>query len=164
MRHMEEAMNTINDERRSRRKKLTLAGVLLFTAGLMVLGFGVWAQEPAAAVVEVATHATLGSILVGPEGMTLYTFAKDEVDALACTGGCAVNFPPLLLDGELIAPEGLPGELGTITRGPDDEARLDSQVLQVTYNGQPLYYWSRDEVPGDVSGNGIADAWSVVRP
>ena len=156
-------MNTVNSESRGRTRKPVLLGTLILIAGLMILGSGVWAQEPAA-VLELSTHPSLGTILVGPEGMTLYTFARDEIDALACTGGCAVNFPPLVVEGELIAPEGLPGELGTIPRGPDDEARLDVQVLQVTYNGQPLYYWSRDELPGDVSGNGIADAWSVARP
>jgi predicted lipoprotein with Yx(FWY)xxD motif len=34
----------------------------------------------------------------------------------------------------------------------------------VVYNGQPLYYWSRDKVPGDVTGDGIGGIWSVARP
>lgn len=163
MRQLEEAMGTTDTGTHVRGGQRTLLRALMLSVGLM-LGFGAWAQEPAAAVVQQATHPILGSILVGPGGMTLYTFARDEPGEPACTGSCARNFPPLLLDGELIAPAGLPGVLGTITRGPDDEAGLDHAVMQVTYNGQPLYYWSRDVDPGDASGHGIADAWFVVRP
>jgi predicted lipoprotein with Yx(FWY)xxD motif len=108
------------------------------------------------------TDSALGDILVGPNGMTLYTFANDEPGASSCTGGCAINWPPLAFTGELVSPPGLPGELDTIVRPPDEET--GERILQVTYNGQPLYYWSRDEAPGDTTGQGIGDLWLVAKP
>lgn len=116
------------------------------------------AQNP---TVQIASSAS-GDILVGPNGMTLYTFANDQPDSSNCTGGCALNWPPLTVLGELVAPSGLPGELETLTRQPDEET--GEYTTQVTYNGQPLYYWSRDEAPGDVSGQGIGDLWFVAKP
>ncbi len=136
-----------------------LALVLVLGLSAALLGA---AQTPP--LVQVASHPSLGAILTGPDGMTLYTFAKDEPGTLGCTGGCAVNWPPLLVQDELVVPEGLPGQLGTITREPDEESETQVQVEQLTYNGQPLYYWSRDEAPGDATGHGIGDLWFVARP
>jgi len=47
------------------------------------------------------------------------------------------------------------GKLGTITRA-------DSGVLQVTYNGVPLYFYSGDHAAGD--SNGIYTDWNAVKP
>jgi predicted lipoprotein with Yx(FWY)xxD motif len=47
-------------------------------------------------VVRVATHPTLGEILVGPTGMTLYTFRNDADGTSNCNGNCAANWPPLV--------------------------------------------------------------------
>src|SRR5216684_3354750 len=38
-----------------------------------------------------------GHILVNAKGMTLYVFAKDTKGKIACTGGCAKFWPPLLV-------------------------------------------------------------------
>lgn len=158
--------SSIRAERGAAPIRRTLLGLVAALAVLLIAG--AQAQEPLPTV-QIVDHPELGPLLVGPEGFTLYTFGNDRIDELACTGGCAVNFPPLLLDAALvangpIAPEGLTGELGTITRGPDEEAGLETQVVQVTYNGQPLYYWSRDKEPGDATGHGIGERWYVARP
>ncbi|MEZ5608425.1 MAG: hypothetical protein R3E52_15250 [Burkholderiaceae bacterium] len=91
--------------------------------------------------------------LVGPNGMTLYTFDKDMAGSgkSACTGSCATNWPPLTA---AMAPSG--AGYGLIER--DDGAK------QVTYKGKPLYYWSKDSKPGDRGGNGKIDLWHTAMP
>jgi len=36
--------------------------------------------------------------------------------------------------------------------------------MQVTYNGIPLYYYSKDTKPGDTTGEGVGGIWHVVKP
>lgn len=100
----------------------------------------------------------LGEFVVGPNGMTLYMFTNDEGGVSACYDQCAVNWPPLLAgsDVELTAAEGVTGTLGTTER--------DDGTLQITLNGMPLYYWIRDHVPGDATGQNVGERWFVVSP
>jgi predicted lipoprotein with Yx(FWY)xxD motif len=100
----------------------------------------------------------LGQFLVGPNGFTLYTFANDALDTTNCYDQCAVNWPPFLLEEEqpVAAAEGISGDFGSIKR--------EDGGSQVTYNGQPLYYWVNDEKPGDTTGHGVKDVWAVARP
>ena len=113
-------------------------------------------------VVRVAEHPEHGPILVGPTGMTLYLFTNDEADVSNCSGGCATNWPPLVggfdaTAGVLpLAGEGVDGDLGLIERADGG--------MQVSYDGVPLYYWIRDHVPGDATGEGVGDVWYVVSP
>jgi predicted lipoprotein with Yx(FWY)xxD motif len=99
-----------------------------------------------------------GQILVGPDGMTLYTFANDTAGTSACVDGCAVAWPPLMAgaDGDPVAAEGLMGEVGTIERADGS--------MQVTYNGMPLYGWINDVIPGDTTGHNFRDVWFVAVP
>jgi len=107
-------------------------------------------------VVNVATMS-LGRVLVGPNGLTLYTNGRDTATSSACTGDCATAWPPLLVaaGGKGTAGVGVTGKLGTLRR-PDG-------TTQVTYNGRPLYGWQNDAKPGDVTGQGIA-GFTVARP
>ncbi len=100
----------------------------------------------------------LGDFLIGPDGMTLYLFTNDAADVSNCYDQCAANWPPLLVaEGETpTAGEGVPGELGVITR--------EDGGLQVTYDGVPLYYWFNDVVPGDATGQDVGGVWYVVSP
>lgn len=102
--------------------------------------------------------ADLGTVLVGPSGMTLYIFTKDSPDTSNCYDQCATNWPPLLVDSAdaLIPGVNLLGEFGTTTRTDD--------TLQVTYNGMPLYYWKDDKAIGDTTGQAVGDVWYVVQP
>ena len=70
---------------RRRARQVILGGVLL-AATLFGLSYSVfvYAQETPQPVVRVASHPSLGTILTGPDGMTLYTFAKDESGSLGC--------------------------------------------------------------------------------
>jgi predicted lipoprotein with Yx(FWY)xxD motif len=109
------------------------------------------ASSPAAAglTLELADDAELGSYVSGEDGMALYVFLPDEGDTSECNGECATNWPPLT--GDVIAGDGVTGELGTITR--------DDGTEQVTLGGAPLYYFIGDKAAGDVNGQGVQDVW-----
>lgn len=113
----------------------------------------------AAATVEAKEVGTIGTALVaGSNGMTVYVFTKDVKDSgkSACSGGCLATWPALTVAaGE--TPKGgagVTGTLGTITR--------DDGVLQVTYNGLPLYFFKNDKAPGDSAG--VYENWEAVKP
>ncbi|MGD9890800.1 MAG: hypothetical protein AB7R89_16450 [Dehalococcoidia bacterium] len=119
---------------------------------------GVWhLARPELTTVRTFDAGELGVILAGSNGMTLYSFDRDEAGVSNCNGPCAETWPPLLLDeGDPIAPSNLTGTLSMITRA--DGGR------QVAYEGRPLYFYRDDEQPGDTLGDGVGGIWHVVRP
>jgi predicted lipoprotein with Yx(FWY)xxD motif len=107
---------------------------------------------------ELGGNDELGPFLAGPDGMTLYLFTNDTPGVSNCYDECAVRWPPLLVaDGEQpTAAEGIGGTLGVTER--------TDGTYQVTYNDIPLYYWIRDVVPGDATGQNVGEVWFVVAP
>ena len=77
------------------------------------------------------------AVLVGPNGLTLYTHAGDTATSSTCSGGCASAWPPLAVPAgaSATAGTGVSGTLATLTRADG--------TLQVTYNGKPLYFWQK---------------------
>ena len=110
------------------------------------------------ATVSLGGNDELGSFLVGPNGMTLYTFANDEPGVSNCSGDCLTNWPPLLVeeDQEPTVQPGLAGTLGTIQR--------DDGTMQVTLDDMPLYYWVNDTAPGEATGHNVGEVWFVHQP
>ena len=112
------------------------------------------APRPVAAKISIATTKA-GNVLVGPNGMTLYMYTKDEPNKSNCYDKCAENWPPLLTGLKPIVGIGTdPALLGTTPR-------TDGK-LQVTYKGLPLYYWVKDTNAGDITGQGVGKVWWVV--
>jgi predicted lipoprotein with Yx(FWY)xxD motif len=111
----------------------------------------------ATGVVVNSATTSLGAVLVGPTGLTLYIHAGDSATSSTCTGGCATAWPPLTVPagGSATGGTGVTGTFATLTRA-------DGSV-QVTYNGMPLYGWQGDSKPGDVTGNGI-NGFSAAKP
>jgi predicted lipoprotein with Yx(FWY)xxD motif len=109
------------------------------------------------ATVRVAS-SRLGRILVDSAGRTLYLFKADTRTGSACSGACAVAWPPLRTGGAPVVVGGAGAALlGTIPRS--DGAR------QVAYNGHPLYLFVKDHRPGEVNGQGataFGAAWFAV--
>jgi predicted lipoprotein with Yx(FWY)xxD motif len=104
-----------------------------------------------------ARHTSLGTILVGAGGRTLYLFEADKKGHSACTGSCAKAWPPLMTSGKPKASGSVKASLlGEISR-PGGK--------QVTYAGHPLYYFIDDSKAGQTNGEG-SDAfgaeWDVV--
>jgi predicted lipoprotein with Yx(FWY)xxD motif len=114
----------------------------------------------AAALIMTSSHAVFaadapakksGDMLVNPTGMTLYVFDKDAPASgkSVCNGQCATNWPPLMATGDAKPA----GEWSVVTR--------DDGTKQWAYKGRPLYQWSKDQKPGDKSGDGIGGMWHV---
>ena len=107
--------------------------------------------------INISQNAALGSFLVDSMGMTLYVFTKDTPGTSTCYGICATYWPPLLTNGMPVAGAGVTDSmLGTTTR-------TDGSV-QVTYNGWPLYHFSKDKAAGDTMGEGVQSTWYVMNP
>ena len=108
--------------------------------------------SPAATTVSVATSPELGDYLVTPDGKALYIYALDEPgQPSACNDNCAEKWPPYLVSGLPMLPEGVPGELSVIQRADGSS--------QLAWNGSPLYQFIGDYEPGDTAGHGIGSAW-----
>ena len=112
------------------------------------------ASPVAGGALMVSETDEFGQFLTDAAGMTLYIFSNDEMGAgtSVCNDDCAVNWPPFYAEGATL-PEGVPGELSTVTRDDGSE--------QLAYNGMPLYYWVEDQAPGDTTGQGVGDVWWV---
>ncbi|MCW5695933.1 MAG: hypothetical protein KIS96_04250 [Bauldia sp.] len=106
------------------------------------------AQSPDGPAMVMETD--LGPILVGPNGMTLYSFDNDDENVSNCYGGCATNWPPFYVEEGAVAE----GDW-TIVERTDDNAMW-------AYKGMPLYYWINDTAPGDTTGDGVGGVWHVV--
>jgi predicted lipoprotein with Yx(FWY)xxD motif len=80
------------------------------------------------------------------------------MDKSNCYDQCAINWPPLLVaQGETpTAGDGVTGKLDVIDR--------TDGTKQVAYNGMPLYYWFKDVVPGDATGQNVGSVWFVQAP
>jgi predicted lipoprotein with Yx(FWY)xxD motif len=92
-------------------------------------------------------------MLTGSNGMTLYTFDKDADGKSMCNGPCATNWPPLYATDS----DKASGDYGIIVR--------DDGKKQWALKGKPLYYWSKDQKPGDKTGDGfLNNAWHVAKP
>ncbi len=129
---------------------------IVFALMLTLVG-GASAQAQSAAAVATRATPDLGSVLVDAKGMTLYMYTRDDVGISNCYQGCATAWPPLMANSpEPVLADGLSGVLGTT-------ARTDGG-LQVTYNGMPLYFWAKDQKPGDTTGQNVGGVWFVVNP
>jgi predicted lipoprotein with Yx(FWY)xxD motif len=107
-----------------------------------------------AAMAPSAPTAMADGILTGKNGMTLYTFDRDTAGSgkSVCNGPCATNWPPLMAPADAQAS----GDYSIVTR--DDGSK------QYAYKGKPLYFWVKDTKPGDKTGDGVINAWHVVKP
>ena len=101
-----------------------------------------------------APASVADGVLVGPNGMTLYTFDKDAADSgkSVCNGPCATNWPPLMATES----DKTAGAYSVITR--------DDGKKQWAVKGKPLYYWVKDTKPGDKTGDGFNKVWQVAKP
>ena len=109
------------------------------------------------ALLNLGQNATLGSFLVDSAGMTLYIFTKDTPNTSTCYNTCSTLWPPLLTNGAPTGGTGVTASmLGTTTR--------TDGTVQVTYNGWPLYTYSKDMAAGDTNGEGFASLWYVMTP
>ena len=133
--------------------RLTPASSALSTAAVTKIHKLVFALLASASLAAFAAAPTMSKgMLTGSNGMTLYTFDKDAAGKSACNGPCATNWPPLLaMDGDAAS-----GDYSIITR--------DDGKKQWALKGKPLYYWVKDQKPGDTTGDGFNSVWHVAKP
>jgi predicted lipoprotein with Yx(FWY)xxD motif len=101
-----------------------------------------------------------GKILVDGSGRTLYLFEADKGTTSTCYDSCAQVWPVLTTTGNPVAGPGVNASLLSTTKRKDGS-------LEVVYNGHPLYYFSGDKQPGDVTGqdlNSFGAPWYVLSP
>jgi len=98
----------------------------------------------------------LGTVLVNSEGRTLYHFTKDTATTIACTGNCAVTWPPVAV------PAGQKAEAGSGVTGTVSTVMRPDGSQQAAINGQPLYTYSGDTKAGDTNGQGFGGFWFAV--
>ena len=125
---------------------------------LLLAAFGLAAQPstPNATTVALSDHAEdEAGYLTDGEGRALYLYTEDEAGVSNCSGACAENWPPLTTQGTTIGLDGVaPGQLDTLER--------EDGSLQVTYIGQPLYYFAQDQAAGETNGQGVNNVWYLV--
>lgn len=101
--------------------------------------------------------AVLGPYLADAKGRTLYVYNKDTMNVSNCTGACLSIWPPygpgLTAAGTVNLPM-LPANVSTI--------KGNNGLVQFTWKGMPLYYFTSDKNPGDVIGQGVG-GFSVVK-
>jgi predicted lipoprotein with Yx(FWY)xxD motif len=117
----------------------------LFLAAAALVGCAAMAATPA---------QVSDGVLVGPNGMSLYTFDRDTTGSgkSVCNGPCATNWPPLMA-GDM---DKSSGDYSVITR--------DDGKKQWAFKGKPLYFWIKDGKPGDRTGDGFNNVWKLARP
>ena len=117
---------------------------------------GMMMPTAASFTLMVGTNGTLGDYLTDQDGRTLYIFVNDTATSSACNGACATLWVPLI--GSAVAGSGVTASMvGVVTRQDGND--------QVSYNGHPLYYFSKDVNPEDLKGQGFGNGkWWVISP
>jgi predicted lipoprotein with Yx(FWY)xxD motif len=125
---------------------------------------GVWLTVPLPfyTVLVMNQAAANGSYLADAAGRSLYAFKNDTIGtatspaASACVDACAGTWPPFAADKIVMPPLLSATDIAIIIR-PDGSKQL-------TYKGQPLYYYSGDADPSDLKGQGIDGFWFAAAP
>ena len=113
---------------------------------------------------KTAANAALGeTIVVSPNGVTVYALSPETAHHLLCTSStCLAVWPPVTVPSKstkLTAAKGVKGKLGVIKRA--------NGKFQLTLGGSPLYRFAPDNnKKGATNGNGInsfGGHWHVIK-
>lgn len=109
------------------------------------------ATQPA--VLTVGRAGELGPYISDAGGRALYMFTADRAGQSNCYDACAGMWPPFVSPAGTPRPgaaEVEPALIGTVERR--------DKSLQVTYGGHPLYYYHKDQGPGQAKGQDVHDS------
>lgn len=133
--------------------RITSRNPLRFLAGVSVLLLSLAMAQTSG--LEVTSSNGFSNQLVTAEGMSIYVLAQDTDGVSTCVDACTNNWTPLTADAELALDEDVASDLlGT-------HERADGTV-QLTYAGQPLYTYVRDNFPGDANGQMLGNIFFVL--
>jgi predicted lipoprotein with Yx(FWY)xxD motif len=115
-------------------------------------------RVPAERARIVAKKSAFGRVLFDANGQVVYVFENDRANRSNCTSAeCVKAWPPVLTREQPSAGSGVDaGLLGTIRRS--------NGMLQVTYDGRPLYFYEH-EAPGEIKCHNVdlhGGLWWVV--
>jgi predicted lipoprotein with Yx(FWY)xxD motif len=135
--------------------KRSLQKVSVFSAVLVSLTT-IWSAANAELInVTAAKVGEANTVLVTDSfRRTLYVFDPDKGAATPqCNEKCAETWPPLTITA---------AEAGQL-----DNARLTTIVrttglVQLQFDGRPVYTFNQDRLPGDIKGNGLGNVWHVI--
>ncbi|MBM7563960.1 plastocyanin/azurin family copper-binding protein [Paenibacillus sacheonensis] len=133
----------------------TMDGMTLF-ASLQAKGvLSASAALPAAERLLLHRDAKLGTLFTDSKGRTLYFFTKDAADPNSCALDCLKAWP-IYAAQDLQIPAGLnAADFGVLNRADG--------TAQTTYKGWPLYYFAKDQAPGDTLGEAVGGVWFVAK-
>ena len=137
--------------------KLKIA--LVIAAAALIVTAGLAAAASSATSVGVS-QSKFGRILVDGHGRSLYLFDRDRNSKSSCYGGCAGEWPPLIVSGKPHATSGVKAAWLGRTKRRDGR-------WQVTFRGHPLYTFAGDAAKGQTNGEGLDDFggwWYLVSP
>lgn len=137
--------------------KLKIA--LVIAAAALIVTAGLAAAATSATSVGVS-QSKFGRILIDGHGRSLYLFERDRNRKSSCYGGCAGEWPPLIVSGKPHATSGVKAALLGRTKRRDGR-------WQVTFRGHPLYTFAGDTAKGQTNGEGLDDFggwWYLVSP
>ena len=114
---------------------------------------------PTAPVVVRLARTDYGKVLVDRRGFALYLFTRDRSGTSRCYGACASAWPPYVVKTRGgTAAQSAHASLVGFTRRRDGR-------LQVTYAGNPLYFYVGDRRAGQVlcqAADEFGGTWYVV--
>ncbi len=103
---------------------------------------------------QVMLNGKMVTVLTTASGMMLYYRLSDPVPESTCTGGCAMTWPPLILNSVMpTSSVMLPHKLTVY---------MTANGNQVEYDGHPVYTYSGDMAPGQFNGRGMGNVWYLV--
>ena len=123
---------------------------LIFTIALIFGGN----SANAYAVSEEAPLAVLkisdGRSILTKDGLSVYIFDEDSGGISSCYDACASAWPAVLVTAETV----LGSSMGVTVR--NDGAQ------QLTYKGQPVYFFVGDGASEDINGDGLGGVWHII--
>ncbi|WP_028746758.1 hypothetical protein [Rhizobium mesoamericanum] len=120
---------------------------LIVSVGLLATtAFSAFAAEPAKMV-----DTKMGKVLADAKGMTLYTFDKDTMGKSNCDAACLKKWPAFHAAAKAKAE----GEWSLVKAADGKE--------MWAYAGKPLYTFTGDKKPGDMTGDGVGGVWHVAK-
>jgi predicted lipoprotein with Yx(FWY)xxD motif len=106
---------------------------------------------------QVMLNGKMVTVLTNAKGLVLYYKLDDPRPQSACTGACATDWPPVLVNNmnmmTVTSTMQLPHKL-TIVKTANGN--------QVEYHGHPLYTYAGDMKPGVFTGRGMDKVWYLV--
>lgn len=131
--------------------------VSLLAASLLFAGVAGTSIGSSLAATTPLVKTVNGQLLVNAKGVAQYIYALDKKNMSTCYGQCAKFWPPTLVPKGMTVPKtlkGIPGTFGVAMRTDGTQ--------QLTYDGAPLYSFSKDKDSGDLYGEGVAGVWWAV--